>query len=299
MEQILINGRKYTFVIDFRDNEILRKSYNLLTHKTYGFDFEQWYQSGYWGETYIPYSLMHGEKIVANVSASIMNFMVLGEDKTFIQIGTVMTDPEYCNMGLSRYLMERVIEEWQDKCDLIYLFANDRVLDFYPKFGFKSASEFQYSKSVENYNESITAENLDMTLECNRKLLVEKVKNSVPLSRLAMLRNVGLITFYCTSFMSDKVYYLKDLDAIAVAEFNDDTLYLQDLISDTEINLDLAISQLSNINVKKIVLGFAPNDVEGYSVNLLKEENTTLFVLKDKEDLISSNKLMFPVLSHA
>ncbi len=27
-------------------------------------------------------------------------------------------------------------------------FANDSVLDFYPKFGFKEAKEYQYSKDV-------------------------------------------------------------------------------------------------------------------------------------------------------
>ncbi len=32
-----------------------------------------------------------------------------------------MTDEEYRGQGLCRALMERVIKEWEDKCDLIYL----------------------------------------------------------------------------------------------------------------------------------------------------------------------------------
>lgn len=32
-----------------------------------------------------------------------------------------MTDEEYRGQGLCRALMKRVIKEWEDKCDLIYL----------------------------------------------------------------------------------------------------------------------------------------------------------------------------------
>ncbi len=37
----------------------------------------------------------------------------------------------------------------------------------------------------------------------------------------------------------------------------------------------------------------------GINVNLLHEDDTTLFVMKDKADLFQKNKIMFPVLSHA
>ncbi len=299
MEKVLINDREYAFIKDFKENALFRKSYNALTQRTYRFDFEQWYQSGYWGSGYIPYSLLDGENIVANVSASIVDCLVLGETKRYIQIGTVMTDSAYRNQGLARYLMEKVIEEWKNKCDMIYLFANDSVLDFYSKFGFTAVSEYQYSKTITKDNEVIAAEKLDMSLDNNRELIVEKVANSISISRLAMLKNVGLIMFYCTSFMSDKVYYLREQDMIAIAEFQGDTLYLQDIFSLSEVDLDNVIKSLTNKEVKTVVLGFIPNDVDSYCVNLLQEDNTTLFVMKDKADLFQDNRLMFPVLSHA
>lgn len=43
MEEVLLGGNKYTFIKDYKNNALLRKSYNELTRKTYGFDFEQWY----------------------------------------------------------------------------------------------------------------------------------------------------------------------------------------------------------------------------------------------------------------
>lgn len=299
VEKVSINDKEYIFIKDFKDNVLLRKSYNALTQKTYGFDFEQWYQAGYWGNSYVPYSLMDGENIVANVAINIIDFLVSGETKRYIQIGTVMTDSAYRNQGLSRYLMDRIIAEWKDKCHMLYLFANDSVLDFYPKFGFTTAVEYQYSKNIAKANEFITAEKLDMSLNHNRELVVKKINDSIAISKLSMLKNVGLVMFYCTSFMSNNVYYLREEDVIAIAEFQGDTLHLQDIFSSSEVNLDDIIKALTNKEVKKVVLGFAPKDTDSYCVDLLKENNTTLFVMKDKEDLFKINKLMFPILSHA
>lgn len=299
MEEVFINDKKYTFIKDFKDNTLFRKSYNTLTQKTYGFDFEQWYQSGYWGSGYMPHSLLDGENIVANVSTSIVDCLVLGETKRYIQIGTVMTDPDYQNQGLARYLMKRVIEECKSKCDMIYLFANDSVLNFYPKFGFTAVREYQYFKTITNDNEVVVAEKLDMSLEDNRELVIDKVNNSISMSKLTMMKNVGLVMFYCTSFMSDKVYYLSKQDVIAIAELQGDTLYLQDIFSLSAVDLDSVIKSLTNKEVKAVVLGFIPNDIDSYFVNLLEEDDTTLFVMEDKADLFKDNKLMFPILSHA
>lgn len=299
MEEVFINDKKYTFIKDFKDNTLFRKSYNTLTQKTYGFDFEQWYQSGYWGSGYMPYSLLDGENIVANVSTSIVDCLVLGETKRYIQIGTVMTDHDYQNQGLARYLMKRVIEECKSKCDMIYLFANDSVLNFYPKFGFTAVREYQYFKTITNDNEVVVAEKLDMSLEDNRELVIDKVNNSISMSKLTMMKNVGLVMFYCTSFMSDKVYYLSKQDVIAIAELQGDTLYLQDIFSLSAVDLDSVIKSLTNKEVKAVVLGFIPNDIDSYFVNLLEEDDTTLFVMEDKADLFKDNKLMFPILSHA
>jgi GNAT superfamily N-acetyltransferase len=65
-----------------------------------------------------------------------MNLNVFGEKKRYIQLGTVMTHPDYQGQGLSRVLLKKAIADYRDKCDLIFSFANNSVLNFYPKFGF-------------------------------------------------------------------------------------------------------------------------------------------------------------------
>jgi hypothetical protein len=195
--------------------------------------------------------------------------------------------------------MEKVIKEWKDKCDMLYLFANDSVLNFYPKFGFTTVNEYQCSNTIKNDNEIIVAEKLDMSLDYSRELVVEKINNSIPMSKLTMLKNTGLVMFYCTSFMSDNVYYLREQDVIVIAELEGDKLYLQDIFSPSEVDVDNIIKALTNKEVKTVIFGFTPNDVSSRCMNLMKEDNTTLYVMKDKEDLFQNNKLMFPVLSHA
>lgn len=37
-----------TLMKDYRNNEELRASFNVLAKKTFGLDFEDWYQNGYW-----------------------------------------------------------------------------------------------------------------------------------------------------------------------------------------------------------------------------------------------------------
>ncbi len=79
------------------------------------------------------------------MSASMMKFHCNGEEKRFVQFGTVMTHPDYQRQGLSRFLIEQVLREYQDNIDGFYLYANEEVLNFYPKFGFFRKTEYFYA----------------------------------------------------------------------------------------------------------------------------------------------------------
>lgn len=299
MESIKINSKNYEYVFNYKSNDELRNSLNSLTRNTYGFDFEQWYQNGYWKDRYIPYSIVDGNNIVSNISVNVIDFFVMGEKRTYIQIGTVMTEKEYRNKGLARFLMEKVLEEWRGRCDLIYLFANDSALDFYPKFGFNCAQEYQHSKEICSVNSTFDFVKLNMSDEKNRDFLLNKIDQSFHFSQLSMNDNASLIMFYCTSFMDQNVYYIKEFDAIVIAEFNDSVLYINDIFCEREVSVNDIILSLANKEIKKVVLGFTPKDTKLFDETLLKQEDTTLFILDDKWGLFDNNRIMFPILSHA
>ncbi|WP_315119727.1 GNAT family N-acetyltransferase [uncultured Clostridium sp.] len=296
---LLINNKKYIYKCNYKDDSILRNSFNRLTEKTYDFNFEQWYEDGYWGDKYIPYSLLDGDKVVSNVSVNIMDFLILGEQKRYVQIGTVMTDEDYRGQGLSRALMEVVLKEWEDKCDLIYLFANDSVLDFYPKFGFSKCDEYQYSVSKTKEDRPEKIRKMSMDNDKDREIVYNMACNTLPFSKVSMRNNASLIMFYCTYFMRDNIYYLEDCDALVIFELNEDVLYLQDVFSRKEVKLDSIINAVITEKSKKVVLGFTPNNSSSYEKSLVNEEDTTLFIKIGKDNPFKRGDLMFPILSHA
>lgn len=294
-----INGKSYAFATGYKDHNALRGSLNALTRKTFGFDFEQWYLDGYWKKRYVPYSLSDNGTIIANVSVNIMDFLIEGETMRYIQLGTVMTDEAYRGQGLSRALLEKALSDWEDKCDLTYLFANDSVVDFYPKFGFTRADEYQCSKALDKSWQSTKARKLDMSSKTDRTLLENTIANTVPFSKVSMLNNTSLVLFYCTSFMKDDVYYIDKYDAAAIARYEEDTLLLLDIFCTHSIPVDDIINVLAKEQTRRVVLGFTPLDGTSFETNLLHEENTTLFIKTKKENIFEAKRYMFPALSHA
>lgn len=299
MKKITINQTSYDFTSDFKDDASIRYGFNSLAKATFDFDFEDYYNSGYWNERYIPYALLDAGKVVANVAANILDFSVCQEMKRYIQIGTVMTDTAYRNRGLSKYLLQTVLMEWQNKSDMIYLFANDTVLDFYPKFGFTKKLQYQYKKPVIGNKAAITVLPLKMDSSEDRSLLFRLSDNTRCFSNLSAMHNTGLVMFYATSFMKDNFYYIKHLDAAVFAEYKGRTLYLNDIFSPQAISVDEVILAMAKQDTNQVVLGFTPIDTEAYTCKPYQEENDTLFVLTKDKSIFDKHKLMFPILSHS
>jgi predicted acetyltransferase len=184
MEYIEINNIAYGFAINFKHDQVLRASFNKLTEATFGFNFEKWYQNGFWSDNYIPYSLLQNNKVISNVSVSKIEFIIENEKKLGIQIGTVMTDKEYRNRGLNKFILEQVINEWKEQCDFIYLFANNSVLDFYPKFGFEKIEEYQCSKSLKISNKQSSLKKINIENIDDLDLLERIIKNSITISKI-------------------------------------------------------------------------------------------------------------------
>lgn len=283
-----------------KDDNQLRKSFNNLALKTYDLSFEDWYKNGYWTDKYIPYTLFDGEKAVSNVSVNLIDTIWQGKLRKYIQLGTVMTDEEYRNKGLSRYIMEIILQDWQNKCDAMYLFANSSVLEFYPKFGFQKENEYQYEMPViSNISKTGKIKKLDMLNTYDRDLLKKYYTKSNPFSALLVINNYSLLMFYCSSIMKDFIYYCEDFDAVIIAAQDGENLICYDIYCDYGKSMPDIVSTVVNPDINNIIFGFTPKDPDNYSVNTIKDEDAVLFVLKDKENIFTDSKIMFPVLSHA
>lgn len=259
-----------TIVKNIRDDAGLRNSFNRLAEKTFELNFENWYQNGYWKDNYIPYAAVREGQVVANVSVNPMAFSENGVTRHYIQLGTVMTDPAFRGQGLCRLLMEAVEKDWADRAEAIYLFANDTVLDFYPRFGFRRVPESRFfapfsacvplSACAPEAFESVSkspdttpvpgtvpdkpAVLVPMTDPANRAALERAILSGVPQGSFDMAGNPGLILFYASQFLTENVWYLPACDAWVIAEEEGDTLLLDAIFAPHPVDPKEAASAL-------------------------------------------------------
>lgn len=286
----------YKIVKNYRKNDSLRASFNKLSDSIFGFNFEEWYSNGYWGDNYIPYSVLFNDEIIANVSVNIIDIKMPDCIQHYIQLGTVMTSEKFRNKGLIRVLMNEIEKDYNN-VDGIFLFANDSVIDFYPKFGFVKAKESQYVKTVENTSD-FTAEKIPMTNKCEWDSFKSVIDGSAVNSSFEMINNSDLIMFYITSFMKDCVYYIKSVDSYVIAEIEDNELLIYNIFSRKTVNIDEVIKAFGS-GVKTVKCGFTPFATDGFICTDFSQEDTTLFVKGDSLLSFSDEKKMFPLLSHA
>ena len=242
-----------------RKHPELKQSFFDLAKSTFQLDFEQWDALGYWDETYCPYAFEVDNKIIANVSISIATMIVDVQAYKSVQVGTVMTDPAYQGKGLSRQLMERVLTDVETD-DIIYLFANKSVLQFYPKFGFETRTQGTFTIETRHLQlEPTDVKKVNIFDEKERQLFYEATAHRVPSSKtLSILHNENIVMFHALTQYSDAIYYVPAFQAFVIAVEHDDCYQLVDVISKNPIDLVSLISTLP-LQASNIQLCFTPD----------------------------------------
>ena len=284
---------------NYRDDEKLRNSFNELAGKVFGLSFEGWYQNGFWKDNYAPYSVIQDGKVVANVSVNRCDMNYEGKVVHLLQLGTVMTDPDFRGKGYAREIMEKILSEYEEKVDGIYLFANDSVTDFYPKFGFTEKKEYQYSKAVNcdsGKNQHGIATIVPMSSKEDWNKMCKILDSTSQNAKMYMVNNTGLYMFYLSQFMQENTYYIASLDTYAIAEIEDDTLILHAIIGEGKV--DDVITAFGE-DIKKVILNFTPQNTDGFEKSELIEEDTHLFVKGQFFKETAGDSYMFQAITHA
>lgn len=284
-------------VKQLKDRPALRRSFDALAQSTFGISFEAWHAAGWWGGRYIPYALADGDAVVANVSVNRMDFLWQGRRRRYIQLGTVMTARDRRGQGLARRLLTEVLRDWQGRCDGIYLFANQTVLGFYPRFGFERAAEYQYSLPLAPGPGG--ARLLDTDIPQGRAELLRCYQLGNPFARLGWAENPGLLMFYCGGPLRGCVYALPALGAVAVADTSGPELLCYDVFGGQGHTLAQVLAALAQPHTQSAVLGFTPRDSEGGVPGPAGGDDDALFILTGGENLFSAHRAMFPLLTHA
>ncbi|NIK72506.1 GNAT family N-acetyltransferase [Paenibacillus sp. BK720] len=287
---------------DYKNHDEYRASFNRLSKLVFGIDFEAWYQKGAWGDRYICHSIVEDHQIIANVSVSKMDLVINGESKSALQIGTVMTHPEHRGKGLSRQLLEYVLETYEGTCDLLFLFANSTVLEFYPKFGFTALPEHQFylNVAVQPAGEPTLLVKLDVLKEEHWDLIKQMLSSRRPISKhVGVTNSEGLFQFYALNIFHECLYYSRTDDAIIVFEHEGDLLHLYEVISDKQVNMETLVSRITTKQTRKVRFHFTPDQLLNKAYVEPYGEHEDVLFIRPLFDLGKQPVFCIPTLAHA
>lgn len=286
---------------DFKNQDEYRASFNRLSTLVFGIDFEAWYQKGSWDDRYICHSIVADDQIISNVSVSKMDLIINGESKRAIQIGTVMTHPEHRGKGLSKQLMNYVLDTYENTCDLLFLFANGTALDFYPKYGFTAMPEYQFyvDGSVQPKNE-ILLEKLNVSMEEHWKLIKQMHGSRRPISQqFGIAKNEGLFQFYALNVFAECLYYSQIDDAIIVYVHEGEILHLYDVVSEKQVDIEDLVSRITTKQTRKIRFHFTPDQLIDKAYVEPFGKNEDVLFIKPNSDIGELPPFCIPKLAHA
>ncbi|WP_180954133.1 GNAT family N-acetyltransferase [Bacillus sp. M6-12] len=281
----------------YQEDIRLRNSFNELASNVFGISFDEWYQKGYWTDKYVPFSYIREDKVIANVSVNKIDFVINGETKRAIQIGTVMTDPEHRNQGLSRKLIDLVFEEYEDTCDLIYLFANQSVLDFYPKFGFRAIEETQFSMEYKGgFKQGQDLRRLNGYNEEDLHFIYHFAADRQPVSNiLGTMNTQELLMFYCVNVFHQDVYYIKEHDILAIFQHHGEEMHIFDIISHQNFEFENLLKKTVLAETKKIVFHFTPD----FKTETRPFKGSEVLFVKSKGEIVMPEAFKHPLTSQA
>jgi N-acetylglutamate synthase-like GNAT family acetyltransferase len=282
----------YKYIKGYQADTSLLRSYHKFTQQVFGFDLIAWKNAGCWCEKYIPHSLVDNDRIIANISASIMHLQIREKDVAAIQLGSVGVLPEFRGKGLSRILMEKVLAEYK-QCPLLFLFANNKVLDYYPKFGFSRVNEGAPQIAVADCHvQRKNAVKININATCLRRLLAGNLMHSAIIDARG---NLSIYLFHLLYFYKENIYYIEDKDIVFIAQYHGEGVNIIDILSRQPIHLDEILGYLLINETKRVYFSFTPDWlIENYEVTANQDD--IMYVLGNLPRDLADFK--FPITAH-
>jgi GNAT superfamily N-acetyltransferase len=257
--------------------------------------FRRWYEYGGWDAGYRAFAIFEGNQIVASASLQRMNLVVEGKRLTGWQFGAVGVLPEWRGRGLQRQIMEHVLAQI-DARDLVFLFANDDVLEFYPLFGFRRVTEWLFGVELSVEPAPCSLRRLTLQAAEDRALLARIAAKAQPVSeRFGAERYGGILLWYWSNFHERNFYYHAGDDAIVVAEEDVEVLRIVDVIAERPIDLAAYLPELTTEPRQHVEFGFTPERYWPSATALCEYLESPLFVLGT--GALPAGPFKFPVLA--
>ncbi|MFL6603569.1 MAG: GNAT family N-acetyltransferase [Steroidobacteraceae bacterium] len=262
-----------------------------------GETFRRWAQMGGWNESYEVFALRNDRQLASIIGVMGMHFLFGGVEHEGVQLGAVGTLPDFRGTGLSRHLMNRVLAEHSAPEKPVILFANDTVLDFYPRFGFRPVAQkrFVLARSLEPAVRPIRR--LDLAIRADRALLADYCARAAPINGRFAARDYFPIMLWNLIQSPRQVVLTDDLAAVLVVSQVDRWLIVHDVYAPSVFDLIHVLASAIDAPVEGIEFCFDP--AEWLAAMTMKVESYTedpCFLLWNGN--LSPGNCRFPDLAH-
>lgn len=249
-----------TITMNNKSNPTYEAMLNALVKEVFGFSFQPWFEYELWDENYESYSIIENGKMLSNVCIFKSELLVCGEKVPAMQFGAVATAKNARGRGLSRLLMEHILQLYPDRP--AYLAANPSVIDFYPKFGFRQVQTYMASINMNKAFPNVHAHNDKncIKLDIDDEIVTNALQTRGAFSNLVDCTNASSIQmFHLIMQYHNSIYHLPQFNAIVIAQQTDNKLFLVDVISKNKITLDEILTRLPFAGIDTIEFGFCPD----------------------------------------
>ncbi|WP_064091666.1 GNAT family N-acetyltransferase [Rossellomorea aquimaris] len=285
-------------VKNYKQNSDIRKAFFEFTPKAlWGINFKPWAEKGYWDSlSYDGYALMKDDKMMANVSFTKMKILIDDQERTLLQLGTVGTLEEERGKGYSRLLLEEVLKDWEKRVDWIFLFANENVLSFYPKFGFEQFNEGIYTFPLPKPDSITSFSFKKVCFPEQEQWFWDKVQNRQPVSsRFAPRDGHEIMMLYIYLGYGEHVWYEEKKDSVVMMEEKEGTLHLYDWIFSGQHNNLYSLLKDIPFEAKDCIVYFMDDNVK--KIGSYKNQSHMFFIRSGKEEKESfPREIVFPIL---
>jgi predicted N-acetyltransferase YhbS len=256
-----------------------------------------WRDRGGWTTDYEVFALLDGDRIVSTIGRSLMQLVDNRHPVAGYQLGAVGTLPHYRGRGLARRLMDEIVGELDHPDQPVILHANDSVVDFYPRFGFRRVAQKRSVADVSIAPAKTPAARFDPDDAAQRSRLQNLFVRAMPIRGPLSAANYYWIALWHLSGSSIAAFWLPQFDALVAATSDNERLIVHDVIAPRPFDLRGAVPQLIERRVTEVEFCFDTDDWWATArESRLDDADEPLFVRGASASIVGPVRL--PALAH-
>lgn len=190
----------------------------------------RWRDRGGWQDAYEVFAFVDGERILGTIGRTRMRLAIDGVQETGYQLGAVATLPAFRGRGMARRLMQWVLDELDAPDQAVFLFGNDSVLDFYPRFGFRRVPQQRWTLRAEIAPSTGPATPFDPDNAADRQGLAELCARATAIAGPLATRDYFPIALWHLTCQPIAGFWLDGRDALVATSVEQGRLVIHDII---------------------------------------------------------------------